>query len=123
EIIIVDASGNNPPATHSFWINLQISKNNFTCWNNILKPMQNKPATVRYQVKSGGHVRINIYNMAGELVRTLVNEVVPNEFNGSKDWFGKNDVGNIVGSGVYFIHIEAPGIRETKKRLFTRICG
>jgi len=115
EIKIIDASGNNPPSTNSFWINLQISENNFSCWNNILKPIQNKPATVRYQVKSGGYVRINIYNMAGELVRTLVNEVVPAEFNGSKDWFGKNDVGDIVGSGVYFIHIEAPGIRETKK--------
>jgi flagellar hook assembly protein FlgD len=30
-------------------------------------------------------------------------------------WDGKDDSGNVVGSGLYFVHIEAGDYKETKK--------
>ena len=52
---------------------------------------------------------IKIYNVAGELIRTLNY----NTSAGSITWDGKNDYGKIVTSGVYIIYINAP--EGTKK--------
>ena len=52
---------------------------------------------------------IKIYNVAGELIRTLNY----NTATGSVTWDGKNDYGKIVASGVYIIYLSAP--EGTKK--------
>ena len=54
---------------------------------------------------------IKIYNIAGELIRTL------NYSNGSGQtvWDGKNDSGNWVSSGIYLIHIKSDSGTKTIK--------
>ena len=48
-----------------------------------------------------GHLSLKIFNVRGELVRTLINEVRP-EGAGHVLWDGASDQGRRVSSGIYF---------------------
>ncbi len=60
--------------------------------------------TINYYLDQSSKVEINVYNVLGQKVRTLVNQ---NESGGFKSiqWFGENDSGGRNISGVYFINI------------------
>lgn len=57
---------------------------------------------------------VRIFNIAGDLVRTLVKEQGPGSF---LEWNLLTDRDLPVGSGVYIYHVEAPGIGSTYGRL------
>ena len=61
-----------------------------------------------------GTATVSIYNMAGTLVRTL--ESQDHEIN----WQGKNDAGDYVASGVYFLRIQMDGSESIRKVAFIR---
>ncbi|UCH83905.1 MAG: T9SS type A sorting domain-containing protein, partial [Candidatus Latescibacterota bacterium] len=76
----------------------------------------NPSTRIRYSIKSHGHVSLMIYNAAGQLVRSLVNEVQsPRKEGFSVVWDGTNNAGHTVSSGVYFYKLTAPGFAKTKK--------
>ncbi|MFQ6002794.1 MAG: FlgD immunoglobulin-like domain containing protein [Candidatus Zixiibacteriota bacterium] len=62
---------------------------------------------------------MKIYNVLGQLVRTLVNE--PKE-SGTYEviWDGRDDNGNEVASGIYFYRLQAGDFTEAKKMLLLR---
>jgi hypothetical protein len=66
----------------------------------------NATTTIRYSLPNQANVRLEIFNILGQKVKTLVNE--PQEA-GYKQvlWDGKNDQGDNVSSGVYFYRINA----------------
>lgn len=75
----------------------------------------NPVTTIRYEVPPpGGPVRLRIYNVRGQLVRTLVNRT---EAAGHHhvQWNGINEHGNEVASGVYFLEMVATQFRATHK--------
>ena len=85
------------------------------------KPNPFNPATtIEFRVPSGGGpVALRIFDTAGRLVRTVVEEF----FEGGthrRDWNGRDDTGTVVGSGTYFYRLEAPGFEETKKMLLLK---
>src|SRR5262249_3757966 len=61
----------------------------------------NPQTTIAFTIKDRGAVTLKVYNVNGELVRTLINE---SRAAGSytKAWDGHNDSGAPVSSGVYF---------------------
>jgi flagellar hook assembly protein FlgD len=70
-------------------------------------------------MKEKGLVTIKIYNVAGKLVKTLLNEV--REAGSHKvKWHGENDRGSKVASGVYFYKMEAVGFTKTRKMVLLR---
>lgn len=67
----------------------------------------------------GGHVAVSIHNMAGKLVRRLVNtEMHPGRQ--AVTWDGGGERGESLGSGVYFCRIETVGQSEQKKLVLLR---
>lgn len=75
----------------------------------------NPTTTIRYAVPSpGGRVTIQIFNVRGQLVRTLVNEKKVPGYHAAL-WHGENNGGQSVASGVYFVRMLAPEFRATKK--------
>jgi hypothetical protein len=61
--------------------------------------------TVRFSVPAAGRVALKIYNVQGELVKTLLEGSV--EAGSHKiDWRSTNDRGNRVTSGIYFIRLD-----------------
>jgi hypothetical protein len=73
------------------------------------------PVTVlSYAVPEECRVRIAVYDLRGRLVRVIVDDVRPRGEHGAV-WDGKNDTGQRVGSGVYFMRMEAASFRKTRK--------
>jgi len=81
---------------------------------------QNRPnpfnleTVISYQLPSGGHVSLKIYNIQGQLVRTLVSEYHDAGVH-TITWDGKNDQGQEIASGVYLYRLEAGNYSNTKK--------
>ena len=62
---------------------------------------------------------LNIYNILGQKVRTLVDEAkLPGEY--EVRWYGKDHKGNFVASGVYFYQLKAGDFHESKKLILIR---
>ncbi|MGH7455978.1 MAG: FlgD immunoglobulin-like domain containing protein, partial [bacterium] len=66
----------------------------------------NPETTIKYQVARTSEVKIGIYNVMGQLVKTLVNET-KNAGNYTIVWNGDNAQGKPAPTGVYFLKMEA----------------
>jgi len=84
-------------------------------WNNPFNPQASDPddryTRIYYKVKEEG-ATIRIYSINGELVRTLAED--KRETEDRIEWDGKNDKGEIVGSGVYLVNLK---IGESSKTI------
>jgi hypothetical protein len=70
-------------------------------------------------VTAGTSVQLRIYNMLGELVRTLVDQpILPGRY--SARWNGRNDRGVPVAGGVYIYRIVAGDYKATKRMLLLK---
>jgi hypothetical protein len=79
----------------------------------------NPVTTIRFDVKDRGHVSLKIYNVAGQLVKTLVDEV-KDASSYAIHWDGTNNIGTEVASGVYFYEMESGNFRKTMKMVLLR---
>ncbi|MFZ4621871.1 MAG: FlgD immunoglobulin-like domain containing protein, partial [Bacteroidota bacterium] len=84
----------------------------------------NPSTTINYQLPEDGSVKIVIYNMLGQVVRTLVNEVQSAGYY-SMVWNGSDESDRKVSTGVYIYRIEAYGpqnkrFTEVKKMLMIK---
>jgi flagellar hook assembly protein FlgD len=76
----------------------------------------NPTTTIRYSIASAGRVTLEIYNAAGQLVRTLVDEEQSPRSEGfSATWNGLNNHGQPTASGVYFYKLATKEFSGTKK--------
>jgi hypothetical protein len=88
--------------------------------NNYPNPF-NPTTVINYSIQGAGPVTLKVYNVAGQLVRTLVNEVkMPQEGGFSVTWDGRDNSGVEVASGVYFYRMTAKGFEETKKMVLLK---
>jgi hypothetical protein len=74
----------------------------------------NPTTSVTYSLKEDGQVSLSVYNMLGQLVRTLVNV---NQLAGEHTivWDGLNDRGMLVPTGMYFYVLEVNGFHSVRK--------
>ncbi len=79
----------------------------------------NPATTIRFDIREKGNVSLKIYNVAGQLVKTLVNEV-RDAGSYNENWNGTNDTGSRVSSGVYFYKIESGNFTATRKMVLLR---
>ncbi|MFQ5706511.1 MAG: FlgD immunoglobulin-like domain containing protein [bacterium] len=79
----------------------------------------NPDTRIRYQVARTSAVKIQIYNLMGQLVKTLVDE---KQSAGSFAvvWHGDNDQGQQVSSGVYFLKMKAGDFNGVRKMALVR---
>jgi hypothetical protein len=70
--------------------------------------------TINYQLPKAGRVRLNVYNIAGQLVRTLVDG---SQASGSHvaRWDGRDERGREIAAGVYVCRLDAGGTNATRK--------
>lgn len=92
----------------------------FALEQNVPNPF-NPTTTIRYSIPVPGRVRLKIYDAAGRLVRTLVDEEQsPRAGVFRVNWNGTNDAGREVASGVYFCRLTMKGYSQTKKMVILR---
>lgn len=84
----------------------------------------NAETWIPYQLKEGTGVTIEIYNAAGQLVRTLDLGFKSEGFYISKDkaayWNGRNNLGEQTSSGIYFYTIQTSNFIATRKMLLLK---
>ena len=76
--------------------------------------------TVAYTLGKKQEVTLEVYNVLGQRVRTLVPAEKQRAGLHRLRWEGENRYGDPVGSGVYFLRIRADGFTETKKMVLVR---
>jgi hypothetical protein len=74
----------------------------------------NPTTVIQYALPKSSFVKIEVYNILGQKVRTLMEEEQEPGYK-MVDWDGKDDSGAEVSSGVYFYRIEAGSFVECKK--------
>ena len=76
----------------------------------------NPITTLRYDLPENGMVNITIYNMKGEVVKTLFNSYQNVGFR-SVQWNATNDKNIPVSAGIYFYTIQTKNATQTKKMM------
>lgn len=79
----------------------------------------NPSTTLQFGLKQDSKVRINIYNIKGQKVKTLINENLSAGFHNVL-WDGKDNAKTEVSSGVYFYNIETNHGSITRKMLMIK---
>jgi hypothetical protein len=78
-----------------------------------------KNTTINFSIASKGPVSVEVYNILGQKVRTLVDEIMePNAY--SRDWDGRDDAGARVSNGIYFYKMVSGDFSDTKKAVLLR---
>jgi hypothetical protein len=81
----------------------------------------NPVTKIRYSIEMQGPVSLKIYDVAGRLIKTLVNEIQqPNSSGYSVRWDGTNTAGMPVSSGIYFFKINTKNFSRTKKMVLLK---
>ncbi|MCK5407381.1 MAG: T9SS type A sorting domain-containing protein, partial [Candidatus Krumholzibacteria bacterium] len=81
----------------------------------------NPVTTIHYGLKEPVQVTLEIFNVAGQRVRTLVDEQqAPRAGGFTVRWDGMNDRGDSVASGVYFYRLRAGTFMQTRKMALLR---
>ncbi|MFH1283428.1 MAG: FlgD immunoglobulin-like domain containing protein [bacterium] len=77
-------------------------------WNNPFNPKEGEITKIRYGINgSNEQLKVRIYSLNGELIRTLAEHL---GFQGALytvDWDGNNAKGEIVSSGIYIVFLES----------------
>lgn len=90
----------------------------FSLSDNYPNPF-NPETKIGYFVPRACRVRLEVFNLLGQKIRTLVNE---HQTVGNREvsWDGRNQAGDQVASGVYFYKLNAEDFTQTKKMVLIR---
>ena len=84
----------------------------------------NPETWIPYRLASDGYVTLTIYDLSGQVVRTLdVGHQVAAIYESQSKaiyWDGRNEFGETVASGVYFYHLSAGDFSATRKMLILK---
>ena len=75
--------------------------------------------TIFYNLESDSRVELTIYNLKGQKVRSLVNELQP-KGNHQVAWNGRDDNNKSVASGVFFYRMKSGKFSSTKKMILLK---
>ncbi|MCL1826863.1 MAG: choice-of-anchor J domain-containing protein, partial [Candidatus Cloacimonetes bacterium] len=79
----------------------------------------NPETTIRFSVGKEGHVTLEVYNIKGQRVSTLIDH---NMSVGTHDvvWEGKDDAGHPVSSGIYFYRMKSDDYQSVKRMILMK---
>ena len=86
---------------------------NFELLINYPNPF-NPTTTIEFKIKGEVHVKLNVFDIYGRKVATLINGV---SLSNKLIWNGKNDQGQLVPAGVYFARLESGNTIMNKKMI------
>jgi len=85
-----------------------------TLYQNYPNPF-NPETLIRFKLREDIKVELNIFNLKGQSVKTLINKVME-QGNHQYIWDGTDDNGNKIESGIYFYKLKT-GKKETNKKM------
>jgi formylglycine-generating enzyme required for sulfatase activity len=87
----------------------------FTLQQNFPNPF-NPTTTIPYSLSSSGHVRVDVFNITGQRIATLVNTHMA-EGSHTTSWNGRDESGKAVGAGIYLYRLSSGEMSEARKML------
>ncbi|MGB2884262.1 MAG: FlgD immunoglobulin-like domain containing protein, partial [Dehalococcoidia bacterium] len=91
----------------------------FGLFQNVPNPFTSA-TSIRYNLPAGGgHVRLEIYDVTGRLVSTLVDDVREGGAH-SVEWSGRNDAGRDLPAGIYFQRLSLDNQEISQKMLLMK---
>ncbi len=106
--LVFDPSQLQNPAVVAGVLELQSTPREFALHQNFPNPF-NPDTTIKYDLAESADVTLQIYNVLGQVVRTLVASEAQNAGRYQIRWNGMDDRGVPVSSGIYFYQISADG--------------
>jgi hypothetical protein len=97
---------------------ISANDNNFLLRPNYPNPF-NSVTRIEFLLGKSENTTIKVYNSLGKEITTLVNEYLPSGKQ-AITWDGKDNNGNTVSSGVYFIQMTAGVYRQTIKAVLLK---
>jgi len=79
----------------------------------------NPTTTIKFSLEKSGQVNISVFNILGQKIKTLINEIRPAGENETY-WDGKDSNGSEVASGVYFYRVRSSALDQTRKMILMR---
>ncbi len=76
-------------------------------------------ASISYSLPKPGHVALDVYDVSGRHVRSLLDETRPAGA-GTVVWDGRNVDGSLLPGGVYFLRLTAGDLSQTRKVVLAR---
>ena len=77
----------------------------------------NPATTIAFDLARAGRVRLEVFDVGGRRVRTLVDAEMAPGFHHRVTWNGLDTTGARVANGVYLYRLEAPGFAATRKMI------
>lgn len=84
------------------------------CLNNVINTSKGECATIYIDVDRSTFVELIVYNSKGKKIKKIAEGTV-DIGNPPYYWYGTDDSGQVIGSGIYFVHMKVGGHKETKK--------
>ena len=79
----------------------------------------NPSTTIKYQIANDANVNLDIWNLQGQKIRTLVGKEQKSGYY-SVVWDGRNEAGQTVSSGLYLYRVQAGSFVATHKMLMIK---
>ncbi len=113
--VVISFNYDVPPGVHAVAGDLPDS---YSLRQNYPNPF-NPVTTIDFQIPTASHVRLEVYNVLGQRIKTLINNVLSrNRY--SAEWNGDNDHGNKVSTGIYFYRLQTEKFVDTKKMMLIK---
>ncbi len=90
----------------------------FELFQNYPNPF-NPSTTIRYRLDNAGTVNLTVFNIRGQVIKTLVSRSQPIG-NYEVEWDGLAQSGQPAASGLYFYELKTGDFRETKRMILLR---
>jgi M6 family metalloprotease-like protein len=121
DVVVTNPGGGSAVLQDGFTINnaatgvenTQVVPSEFALRQNYPNPF-NPTTTIPFDIKERAHATLTIYNIRGQVVRTLLDETLDARSYGLV-WDGRNDSGQPVSSGVYFYKLIAGDYQDVRK--------
>ena len=104
--------------TEELSTSIQNLPNDYALYQNYPNPF-NPITKIHYNLPDVVKVKIDIYDIRGRKVRSLLNQFQEPGFK-SIQWNASNDLGEKVSSGMYFYRIETQDFKQTKKMILLK---
>jgi hypothetical protein len=116
--LVFDHKELSNPAVVLGALSVESTPTEFALLQNYPNPF-NPETTIKYNLAEGADVRLRIYNIVGQVVRTLVAErQSAGRYN--MRWDGTDDRGLAVSSGIYFYQISAGKFQDVKRLMLLK---
>ncbi len=79
----------------------------------------NSKVKLSFSLSKDSQIKLSIFNLKGNRIKLLVNEKLNNGIH-KFNWDGKNDNGDLVASGMYFINLTSKSFSESRKLIFLK---